>query len=213
MPQRESSPHLAWTTQGETNLPTNTPTKRSIVRLNVGGIRYDVSLDTLERCDGSKLMSLLSDHWRENSYDEPLFIDRNGLLFQYVLDFLRTYKLCVPPSVSQEGLNEELKYYGIDAEIARNNGKYGLAYLRKLNEEICTLEDNLELCRGKVRAVEASMFIDIESSQRILPTSIEIPDAYLPFDMYTLQSCSYLNGLHVTSASSPSFVKVAEIND
>lgn len=58
--------------------------ERKIVRLNVGGVRYDVSRDTIERCEGSMLASLISDNWKEGNSDsnEPIFIDRNGLLFQ-----------------------------------------------------------------------------------------------------------------------------------
>lgn len=96
---------------------TTKETKRKIVQLNVGGTRYDVSRDTLERCEGSMLASLISDHWKEGNSDDdkPIFIDRNGLLFQYVLDYLRTRKVFVPPSVSRAAVKEEFQYYGIDA--------------------------------------------------------------------------------------------------
>jgi hypothetical protein len=43
-----------------------------IVRLNVGGTRYDVSRDTLERFQDSMLASLVSKHWKEGNSNEPI---------------------------------------------------------------------------------------------------------------------------------------------
>ncbi len=46
------------------------------------------------------LASLISEDWKEGNSDEPIFIDRNGRLFEYVLDYLRNNEIHVPPSVS-----------------------------------------------------------------------------------------------------------------
>jgi hypothetical protein len=93
--------------------------KGKIVRLNVGGMRYDVSRSTLERCEGSMLISLISEHWKEGNSDEPIFIDRNGRLFEYVLDYLRTAKVYLPATVSPLALEEEFEFYGIEADMTK----------------------------------------------------------------------------------------------
>ena len=96
--------------------PTNNPLKESIiVRLNVGGTRYDTSRATLGRCEGSKLANLVSDSWKEGV--DPIFIDRNGLLFQYVLDYLRSNEVHLPTTVSRAAVMKEFEYYEIDADI------------------------------------------------------------------------------------------------
>jgi hypothetical protein len=80
---------------------------RKIVRLNVGGTQYDVSRDTLARCEGSMLASLVSKQWNEGNTNKPIFIDRNGLLFQYVLDYLRNNQLHLPSFVSRAAMVDE----------------------------------------------------------------------------------------------------------
>lgn len=112
--------------------------KSKTVRLNVGGTNYEVSRNTLERCEGSMLASLISDHWKEGNSDDdkPIFIDRNGLLFQYVLDYLRTNKIHLPSSVSQAAVNEEFAYYGIDDGIRRGDLEFISPYVLEAQEGI-----------------------------------------------------------------------------
>jgi hypothetical protein len=56
-----------------------------IVRLNVGGARYDISRTLIEGYPDTMLASLISERWQEDPTTE-IFIDRNGQRFQYVLD-------------------------------------------------------------------------------------------------------------------------------
>ena len=70
-----------------------------IVKLNVGGVIYYTSSDTLSSCEG--YLNILMKNSKNiqqiisNSIDENgcIFIDRNGTLFKYILDFLRNMKL------------------------------------------------------------------------------------------------------------------------
>ncbi|GAX22423.1 hypothetical protein FisN_14Hu037 [Fistulifera solaris] len=87
-----------------------------IVRLNVGGTRYDVSRDTLARCEGSMLASLISKQWKEGNLNEPIFIDRNGRLFEYILDYLRTNEVHLPLSVNRTAVEKEFDYYAIPVD-------------------------------------------------------------------------------------------------
>lgn len=98
-----------------------------IVRLNVGGTRYDTSRDTLGRCEGSKLAKSVSDSWEEG--DEPIFIDRNGRLFEYVLDYLRTGEVHLPFTVSRAALQNEFHYYGIKADLRKWHQSCGTEYI------------------------------------------------------------------------------------
>ena len=117
--------------------------KRKIVQLNVGGTRYDVSRDTLERCEGFMLASLISGHWKEGNSDEPIFIDRSGLLFQYILDYLRNNKFHLPATVSRDAVKDEFEYYGIAEGISGDAGKYTNLYFLKEAESIIAASNQL----------------------------------------------------------------------
>lgn len=65
-------------------------TERGPVKLNVGGVEYMTSVETLT--GGSVFFQSLFSGRLETTRDEEgrIFIDRNGHIFQYVLEFLRT---------------------------------------------------------------------------------------------------------------------------
>lgn len=200
---------------------TTKETKRKVVQLDVGGTLYKVAHSTLERCKGSMLASLVSDHWKEGNADsnEPIFIDRNGLLFQYVLDYLRTRKILVPPSVSRAAVKEEFQYYGIDADMSKVIEKYGREYRCELKMKIsakrtemialktqrttldtqfAALKTDLITLENEARAIQASAFFEQVSLRTRLPAKVCMPREYVPFDVDTLQKCSQLHGLNVS---------------
>ena len=56
------------------------------VKLNVGGRHYEISSELIEKFPDSVLSTLVSDC---QDPTEEVFIDRNGDMFAYVLDFMR----------------------------------------------------------------------------------------------------------------------------
>ena len=70
-----------------------------IVYLNVGGTVYTTTSDTLNNDGGGYLSMLVRNQSMEGrvkntlSKDGNIFIDRNGTLFEYILDFLRNGRL------------------------------------------------------------------------------------------------------------------------
>jgi BTB/POZ domain len=75
------------------------------------GVRY---LKSTDRC----LPSFLN--------NEPVFIDRDGERFVYVLDYMLDGKASLPVSISKTSFISDLKYYGIDTKdsvsILMNSG-------------------------------------------------------------------------------------------
>ena len=66
----------------------------STVRLNVGGTTYRTTQATLTRYPASMLGAMFSDSTPKITEDDgSYFIDRDGTLFQYVLNFLRSPQL------------------------------------------------------------------------------------------------------------------------
>lgn len=162
---------------------TTNETKRKIVQLDVGGTLYKVSRDTLARCEGSMLAKLVSDHWKEGNSDEPIFIDRNGRLFEYVLDYLRTNKLYLPGSVSRAAVKEECEFYGISLD-------YDNQYFHDKAEEVIAESHQLAALNAAKKSIQLAkhkqelvFFLMIEYNKTNYPIPgrpfrIRIPEEY-----------------------------------
>ncbi|KRY33395.1 BTB/POZ domain-containing protein KCTD16 [Trichinella spiralis] len=116
-----------------------------IIELNVGGKKYQTTLNTLTKDTGSWLgrqfmqtespeMSPSTDYSdKEQSSamllvsDGSYFIDRDGNLFRYVLEFLRNGKLLLPENFTEhEALCEEAKFYGSKALLEELQARMSL---------------------------------------------------------------------------------------
>jgi len=85
----------------------NSSASSTIVELNVGGVFYSTSVATLTSEPGSKLAKMFDPSQLKN---EELslkdskgkhFIDRDGVLFRYILDYLRNKKLVLPENFQE----------------------------------------------------------------------------------------------------------------
>ena len=94
------------------NPPSNTPDDWII--LNVGGYRYETYRSTLTRFPGTLLISLLAP---ENLRNGEYSIDRNGRVFEAVLEHCRTGQLIYPPGVTEEQLSVEFEYFQFPRSI------------------------------------------------------------------------------------------------
>lgn len=115
------------TSQPEQGLP-------AVVELNVGGQLYTTSLTTLLRDPDSLLAALFSGRQRIlRDSRGRFFIDRDGVLFRFVLDFLRNSRLTLPDSFDEkERLLAESEYYqmkglsrSLKQQIVKRGGKDG----------------------------------------------------------------------------------------
>jgi hypothetical protein len=86
---------------------------QTIIKFNIGGIRYEVSQSLLQSYPDTMLAKCAAEQWHKDPNAET-FIDRNGLRFQYVLDYLRDGKVYLPPTVAKASLISDLQYYGVE---------------------------------------------------------------------------------------------------
>jgi len=91
---------------------------RNLVKLNVGGIKYLTTENTLrskgENFFTALLNNIMKENWKHITDEEGyIFIDRNGAAFEAVLEYLRTGKLFVPTGIQKEHIAEEFDYYSI----------------------------------------------------------------------------------------------------
>lgn len=86
------------------------PTSSEIVRLNVGGHLYTTMKSTLKRYQSLALNYILENCDREGN----VVVDRDGRMFEYILGFLRTDKLCLPDDFSDfDSLTTEVEFFDI----------------------------------------------------------------------------------------------------
>lgn len=92
-----------------------TETVPSVVELNVGGVFYTTALTTLTRETDSHLATIFGEKLSlEKDAKGKYFLDRDGVLFRYVLDFLRNQALVLPEGFRErERLRQEANFYGL----------------------------------------------------------------------------------------------------
>lgn len=97
----------------------------AVVELNVGGQLYTTSLPTLLK-DSESLLSAMFSGRQKIPRDSRgrFFIDRDGTLFRYILDYLRNSKLALPEGFNErERLATEAEYFklkGMVKELQQN---------------------------------------------------------------------------------------------
>ncbi|XP_013399672.1 BTB/POZ domain-containing protein KCTD16 [Lingula anatina] len=87
----------------------------AIVELNVGGVLYSTTSTTLTRYPNSYLGKIFTGRSEETLPRDSkgkYFLDRDGVLFRYVLDFLRNQRLVLPENFQEkERLKHEAEYF------------------------------------------------------------------------------------------------------
>ena len=89
----------------------------SVVELNVGGVHYSTTLSTLTRHSDSLLGQMFSgNNQLVRDAKGKFFIDRDGVLFRYLLDYLRSGKISLPDNFGEcERLRQEADYFQMGA--------------------------------------------------------------------------------------------------
>ena len=88
----------------------------SVIRLNVGGVHYDVGRTTLTQYSESMLARMINGKVPPTKVKGRYFIDRNGQLFGYILDFLRGGQKWIIPKDTEllQQILSEADFYCLD---------------------------------------------------------------------------------------------------
>ncbi|CAK8992430.1 unnamed protein product [Durusdinium trenchii] len=146
--------------------PTDTGAE-AVVRLNVGGHQYTTAVSTLTGTDGM-LARMFNGTYSSTKIDGAYFIDRDGQLFRYVLEFLRNQTVQLPDSISVlRQIQQEAEFFAIAGLLA--------AVKQKLLERRVRVEIHVERFRCsddgcncgagqkvEVSALEGLAFFDCE---------------------------------------------------
>jgi len=94
----------------------------STIKLNVGGKIYKTTLDTLRKDPDSMLCAMFSGRFelKVDEDDGAYFIDRDGKLFRYILNYLRDGELrCPDDEAIRKDLLAEAKFYQIQGIVTQ----------------------------------------------------------------------------------------------
>lgn len=84
------------------------------VRFNVGGYRYETTIETLLKYPDTLLGRMFQPENAQLLPDEKeIFIDRNGEVFPVILNFYRNGTIIIPPNLSPEQVEQELDFFQI----------------------------------------------------------------------------------------------------
>ncbi len=92
--------------------------EHATVILNVGGVKYETTEDTLKNIPQTRLSNLenIKDHYRKDKNE--YYFDRSSVVFEYILNFYRIGELHVPANMCSIMVQRELQFWKIDeAEI------------------------------------------------------------------------------------------------
>ena len=96
----------------------------TIIKLNVGGQRFITTSDTLAKYPNSYFHGLLSKKFGHQMVDKDyLFIDRNGKLFEYILEYLRSGYVEIPENKCNQ-ISNELDFYSLPLKVTYIPPKY-----------------------------------------------------------------------------------------
>lgn len=92
----------------------------SLIELNVGGVHYSTTLKTLTCDSDSKLSEIFNGNPTDVTKDAKgrIFIDRDGVLFRYILDYLRDGTISLPEGFRErERLAKEADHFKLTGLI------------------------------------------------------------------------------------------------
>lgn len=88
----------------------------NIVTFDVGGKIFKTSRSCLQNHEGTHMLErLVSDTWqKDKDHTKPIFIDRDGDTFAYVLNYLRYGRVTLPDTIPEDMFLLDLDFYGIE---------------------------------------------------------------------------------------------------
>ncbi|XP_035524230.1 BTB/POZ domain-containing protein KCTD21-like [Morone saxatilis] len=135
------------------NSPDDNSNRNSLqdpVPLNVGGEIYTTTLDTLTRCRDSMLGAMFTGQipvLRDNRGN--VFIDRDGKVFRYILNYLRSSSLDLPHGFSElellrreadffqiRPLLEEIRHYEASVPLSLRGGPLGAMIMVNVDSKV-----------------------------------------------------------------------------
>lgn len=129
----------------------------STVKFNVGGKIFEVNRSLLSKFDEEMMLRVAAD--LSDVPNEPIFTDRDGERFAYVLDYMRDGKVSLPFSISKGSFISDLMFYGINAVtsniVVRGNLLLHMnSFLEDHSEQISVIEEHMKKLDAHIANLE-----------------------------------------------------------
>ena len=86
-----------------------------VIELNVGGYFYSTTKRTITSEPNNSLVELIGENSGCKDSSNRIFIDRDGKLFRFILDFLRNKNVLLPDNFfERESLRREAKFFKLE---------------------------------------------------------------------------------------------------
>jgi BTB/POZ domain len=123
------------------------------IRFNVGGKDFEISRSTLELYPHTMLARIAAAAWtggKCHDPSDPVFIDRDGDLFRYVLNYMRNNgEVSLPMTESKQSFLKEMEYYGFDMV---NEDCVALGTIAEAHKIVASASGNFQDDLSKVNA-------------------------------------------------------------
>lgn len=156
-PSQDHSHPLSASKMLNLNSPNDNSNRNSLrdpVSLNVGGEIYTTTLDTLTRCRDSMLGAMFTGQIPVlRDLRGNVFIDRDGKVFRYILNYLRSSSLDLPDGFSElallrreadffqiRPLLEEIHQYEASVPLSLRGGPLGAMMMVNFDSKVCALK-------------------------------------------------------------------------
>jgi len=99
------------------------PITNSIVKLNIGGIKYITTKQTLlghSLSEYNFFSGLLNGDIKSMMIGDWYFIDRDGIYFQPILEYLRTTDVVIPSGMNVNSVLREAEFFGIKFPLSES---------------------------------------------------------------------------------------------
>ncbi|KAF4674516.1 potassium channel tetramerization domain containing [Perkinsus olseni] len=176
-----------------------------IVTLSVGGKIYQITKSTLDKYPDTMLSRMVSEDWmglNEESDDDcesaeacdtptpSVFIDRDGTLFEYILNWYRNGEICIPWTVSEEAVRREASYFALpdDVRVVRDtilvNVREAVSLvLDDVREKIAKCQADKE----RVNARYVSRLAELREEKRMLKAQCDVDQNRIRRDAMTFE--------------------------
>lgn len=145
------------------------------VRFNVGGKEITTTRNLINQQPDSMLSTIISDTWNKSnsndSDDKPIFIDRSGDIFHYVLEYLRYGSIFLPTSIPTEMFTRELEYYLLKYDVSTiTDGEHRFAAQKKEHDALKKKYADLQ---GRLWTAKQELVKNMEEAEDILKETEE----------------------------------------
>eukprot|EP00743_Colponemidia_sp_Colp-15_P008923 GILK01009736.1.p1 GENE.GILK01009736.1~~GILK01009736.1.p1 ORF type:complete len:281 (-),score=43.32 GILK01009736.1:326-1168(-) len=202
---------------------TSTHSFPEVINLNVGGVAYSTLLSTLMKESNSMLAAMFSGrHQVLMDKNGAYFIDRDGVCFGLILNYLRDGSL--PPDIDRKRLLAESRFFQIDSltewlESADEQDLFGYTRSR-LQQEMSNRRQKagdvyLQLRHNILRAVSKALcsFVTVKLSQVSESFDAEVSQSFgLSIALNFCGCMSRFSGIHsVVKISEMDALRLAEV--